>query len=75
MTQQTAVEWLVKKLSIYIKGVISIDKLDGIRDAVKQANELHKKQVIEAYIEASEKLEDITKEAAEDYYNETYGKE
>ena len=49
MTQNTAVEWLVKKLSIYIKGVISIDKLDGIRDAVLQANELHKADVMRSY--------------------------
>jgi hypothetical protein len=43
-------------------------------EATKEANELFKNSIIDAYIAASPKLEDITKEAAEQYYNETYEK-
>jgi hypothetical protein len=42
-------------------------------EATKEANALFKKSIIDAYIAASPKLEDITKEAAEQYYNETFG--
>ena len=34
--------------------------------------EKEKKQIIAAYVEASPRLEDIIKEAAEQYYNETF---
>ena len=44
-----------------------------MHQATKEANALFKNNIIDAYIAASPKLEDITKEAAEDYYNETYG--
>jgi hypothetical protein len=43
-------------------------------EATKEANALFKKSIIDAYITASPKLEDITKEAAEQYYIEIYGK-
>jgi hypothetical protein len=46
-----------------------------MHQATKEANVLFKNNIIEAYITASPKLEDITKEAAEQYYTSTYTNE
>jgi len=40
----------------------------------KKALELERMQIISTYIDASPRLEDITKAAAEDYYDRAYGK-
>jgi hypothetical protein len=64
MNKQTAVEWLVSEL------------LDGktlMPSLIEQAKAMEKEQIIDTYLEASANLEDITKEAAEQYYNEKYG--
>jgi len=67
MAQQTAVNWLLENLQ-------KVHKMDW--DIVFiHAELMEKKQIIEAYIEASAKLEDIIKEAAEQYYKETYGRD
>jgi HEPN domain-containing protein len=55
-----------------------MDNNDFVISKVKllqQAKEMEKQQIIDAYIEASPRLEDITKESAEQYYNETFKKE
>ena len=67
MAQQTAVNWLLENLQ-------KVHKMDWDLVFI-QAELMEKKQIIEAYIEASENLEDIIKEAAEQYYKETYGRE
>jgi hypothetical protein len=69
--KQTAVEWLENELIQFNfndtqKLVLSI--------LLYQAKEMHKEQIINAYIEASENFDDITKETAEHFYRETYGK-
>jgi hypothetical protein len=40
----------------------------------KKALELERMQIISTYIDASPRLEDITKGAAENYYDRAYGK-
>jgi hypothetical protein len=44
------------------------------RSEFKKALEMERMQIINTYIDASPRLEDVTKEAAEDYYDKTYGK-
>ena len=67
--QQTAVEWLVDNL----KGQLNIDEVTSI---IKQAKEMEKEQIIEAYQQG------VTDEhgdtimfttEGEDYYEQTYG--
>jgi len=67
MKSQTAVEWLVNELENHH---IKIDIKNTV--AYQFAKAMEKQQIIDAYIAASPKLEDITKEAAEQYYNETF---
>ena len=68
MTKQTAVEWLVKELN-----------LEGYDYTVKQAKEMEKQQIKDAWLSAWKDsminpLEDKYYEIeAEQYYNETYG--
>jgi hypothetical protein len=61
----TAVEWLVDKL---LKG----EFINDTESLIEQAKEIEKQQIIDAYMEASPRLEDIIKESAEQYYNKTF---
>ena len=65
MTQQTAVEWLIK---IYLQ-TNKIDSFD-----IEQAKEMFEQQIIDAYIEASENPALIFDDA-EQYYKKTYNKD
>jgi acetolactate synthase small subunit len=78
--KQTAVEWIFLQMENLITKakVTDMDNNDFVISKVKllqQAKEMEKQQIIDAYIEASPRLEDITKESAEQYYNETFKKE
>jgi aminoglycoside phosphotransferase (APT) family kinase protein len=64
--EQTAVEFLENQYN-------SNGKLTPVD--FYQAKEMEKQQIIDTYIEASPRLEDITKESAEQYYNETFKSE
>jgi hypothetical protein len=66
--QQTAVEWFVDQLE---KHYVFQDIKNTT--AFLQAKEMEKEQMIKAHISAGARLEDISIEAAEQYYNETYG--
>jgi HEPN domain-containing protein len=73
MKQISAVDWMATEI---IEAIQHGDK-DFVYWKLKtvileQAKELEKQQIIDAYIDASPKLEDITKESAEQYYQETY---
>ena len=68
---QSAVEWFareINKINVSTEARLFIEKLKN------RAKDMEKEQILDAYIEASPKLEDITKESAEQYYNKTYGK-
>jgi hypothetical protein len=66
--QQTAVQWFAFELSKL--GLLP----DGVPDDIyKQAKEMEKERIMKAHISAGARLEDISIEAAEEYYNETYG--
>ena len=65
----TAVEWFareINKINVSTEARLFIEKLKN------RAKDMEKEQILDAYIEASPKLEDIIKESAEQYYNKTY---
>ena len=49
MAQQTAVEWLVRKLSTELIGEIPLHRWDEIRGAVQKAKQMEKEQIEKAY--------------------------
>jgi hypothetical protein len=65
--KQTAVEWLLENIA-YIPMGFEID-------IIKQAKEMEKERIMKAHISAGARLEDISIEAAEQYYNETFKSE
>jgi hypothetical protein len=67
--KDTAVKFLIDEISC--RFVIS----EELRIAMYKAIAIEKEQIIDAYIEASPRLQDITKESAEQYYNETFKSE
>ena len=75
---QTAVEWLVRKLSTELIGEIPLHRWDEIREAVQQAKQMEKEQIVKAYVQGINLVPcDVysTDELdAEKYYNETFGK-
>jgi len=72
MAQQTAVEWLITKLSMELIGEIPLHRWDEIREAVQQAKQMEKEQIKDAYY--YDPNADDVKDDGEQYYNETYGK-
>jgi hypothetical protein len=67
--KDTAVKFLIDEISC--RFIIS----EELRIAMYKAIAMEKEQIIDAYIEASPRLQDITKESAEQYYNETFKSE
>ena len=75
--KQTAVEWLVEQLKTMdtksFNRLIQIEmSRENFEECFEQAKAMEKEQIIEAYIESGANLEDIIKEAAEDYYNKQF---
>jgi hypothetical protein len=68
MTNKTAVQTLIDYMEE------NYHLTEESRLEFKKALELERMQIISTYIDASPRLEDITKGAAEDYYDRTYGK-
>ena len=62
--QQTAVEWLFGQ----IPGACKSSK--GAHDALEQAKEMHKQEIINSFFEGAYGGDNIS---GEQYYNETYG--
>jgi hypothetical protein len=67
--KQTAVEWQHIELSKFLYGK---SEFTDANDILIKAKEMEKEQILNTYIEASPRLEDIIKESAEQYYNETF---
>jgi hypothetical protein len=67
--QQTAVEWL----EIEVKKFNTVITKEYILLLCQQAKEMEKERIMKAHISAGARLEDISIEAAEEYYNKTYG--
>ena len=66
MVEQTAVDWLFEQ----IPAEWSSSK--SAFDAYQQAKQMEKEQIVNAWIATDNELQRI---AAEQYYNETYGKQ
>jgi hypothetical protein len=67
--KRTAIDWLE---IVLIPHPISEEDFEHNINCWKLARDKEKQNIIDAYVEASERLEDIIKEAAEDYYNKTF---
>jgi hypothetical protein len=69
--QQTAVDWIYDQIEQYklTFGDIPINVLQKYR---KQAKQMEKEQIVNAWIATDNELQRI---AAEHYYNDTYGTE
>ena len=81
MTNQTSIEWLIKKITNEIMNEeyidkLSIEKTNLLRNYVKQAKEMHKQEIIDAYYQCGrdnfEHIKVINRSATE-YYQETFG--
>lgn len=59
---QSSVDWLVSKLPQRM--------LNYLKEEIEQAKEMHKEQIMKAWMATDNELQRI---AAEQYYNETYG--
>ena len=70
---QTAVEWLVQELTVVYPRIQEMNLLTD------KARHMEKEQIMKAvdrgFDEGCKHPEDITLKDAEQYYNETYGKE
>ncbi len=76
--QQTAVKWLIKKLSTELIGEIPLHRWDEIRECVQQAKEMEKQQIISAYLSGkingvASTIQNELNKPSEQYYKETYG--
>ena len=47
--------------------------VEWLENFLEEAKKMEKQQIMDAHISAGARLEDISIEAAEQYYNETYG--
>ena len=76
MSKQTAIEFLVKKYNENVQ-FFDIDEnhLILLLQAIKQAKEMEKNQITDAYNEGSDQNGFPLKNEAEQYYNETYKNE
>jgi hypothetical protein len=64
--KQTAVEWLVEQITLPELG----DNPQWVQDAIEQAKEMEKEQIIDAY--ETELYQYKTEISGEQYYNETF---
>jgi hypothetical protein len=74
MEKQTALDFLLTELDI--AKLISRENLTIAAEVVRQAKEMEKEQIAEAYWNGSDGIEDKTSmlKIGEQYYNETFGK-
>lgn len=73
MAQQTAVEWLIEQISEkQPNGFYVIDTLEDVKRVFEQSKQMEKEQIMKAYHDDNFPCSHY---GAEQYYNETYGKE
>ena len=72
--KQTAVEWLVIQLTDNTGGIYTTDGTSDVTESVKQAIEMEKCQIEDAYIEGlwENPVPFLTNYQAEQYYNENF---
>lgn len=69
--KQTSIEWLQECLSIHLTHEEKM-QFEGL---FQQSKQMHKEEIKEGYIMALLDGDNKIRRDAEDYYNETYGKE
>ena len=69
MAQQTAVEFIKDRLESILE--LYNSEWDKVYQAIEQAKQMEKKQIMGAWIATDNELQRL---AAEQYYNETYNK-
>ena len=69
--KQSSIEWLVTELNQMID-YIPMNKWDAIADIIQKAKQMHKEEIIEAFIGHDSDTEENI-DVAEQYYQETYG--
>ena len=67
---KTAVEWFYDKIKSHFEH--DGDLLETLIFTTSIAKEIEKQQIVEAYIDAMPRIEDIARDAAETYYNQTF---
>ena len=78
MEQQTALDYYSKQIGKLTADLVTV-RITGKQfvmlqiKLLEEAKEMEKEQIMKAHISAGARLEDISIEAAEHYYNETYG--
>jgi hypothetical protein len=70
---QTAVDDFWFEIGDIFRYTVDIDTGIRLLKAYERAKIKEREHLIKAHISAGARLEDISIEAAEDYYNETYG--
>lgn len=70
--RQTAVEWLENEIFRRYKFTLQQLNCGPLEEAIQQAKEMEKEQIIDAY---RADLFPCSDEDAEQYYNETYGRQ
>ena len=71
MEQQSAVEWLVKQFAKHYA-------IHQLEDEIKQAKQMEKEQIVEAFYQGVDQESDthgamnLDRKDAENYYNETF---
>jgi hypothetical protein len=76
--QQTSLDWYISKITrlefwVETKQITWKEYHKEKDKLIEQAKEMEKEQIMKSHISAGARLEDISIEAAEQYYNETYG--
>ena len=71
--KQTAVEWLVRKLSTELIGEIQLHRWDEIRNVIQQAKQMEKENCFKDFKAGQDSMEEGGK-AFDQYYNKTYNK-
>lgn len=69
----TAVEWLVRKLSMEVIGEIPLHSWDKIRDAVQQAKDYERNKIVHAYDDGQMDMVNKKSQLGRNYYKEKYG--
>ena len=82
MAQQTAVEWLVEQMIMEICKRVSVEITPLGLWLIEQAKQMEKEQIIDSYkkgeiqgVRSTNNFYYSSFKSAEQYYNETYGKE
>jgi hypothetical protein len=73
MSKQTAVEWLIKKLTNRQKGIFDGFPHLSLDEIYSQAKAMEKAQIVDAWCDGNDsEPKEITGDYAEQYYKETY---